>query len=224
MGMVGETERTREASGVGGARVGGGRRTRLGNLGALAHRLGVSIGLRCGGSFFHPSDDRTMLENQILPWYQISAAHQEILFVGTEWFTHGYVRMFSHKSLSTLDIDPAKARFGADRHMVGSVSELDRHVAEGRLDLVLINGVLGWGLDTLDEAERAIAGCDRCLRPGGHLVIGWNDLAAHRLFRLDEISSLGRFQPFVFPPLGASEVRVANEWRHVFSFYERRGE
>lgn len=198
---------------------GGGRRARLGTLGAVLHQAGIELGVRYGGSFFHPSEDRTVLENLILPHYQISPDHRTILFVGTEWFTHGYVRMFSHKSLVTLDLNPAKARYGASRHITASVTSIERHFGPGELDLVLLNGVLGWGLDRLDDADRAIAGCHRCLRSGGHLVIGWNDIPRHLPFRLEEIAALRRFRPHVLPSLGTSELRVANEWRHVFSFF-----
>jgi hypothetical protein len=50
-------------------------------------------------------------------------------------------------------------------------------------------------------------------------VFGWNDIPQNRPFPPDEIESLKRFRPFVFPPLGTAHERVAVENRHVFSFY-----
>jgi SAM-dependent methyltransferase len=197
-----------------------GMRARIGTLGYGFHRIGLTIGLKYGGSFFFPSEDRTVLENQILPFYQLSRTHNDILFVGTEWYTHGYVRMFSHKSFTTLDVGARKARYGASRHITENVTRLDWHFGPGTLDVIFLNGIIGWGLDNLSDAEKVIALCHKCLRPGGHLILGWNDLAANRPFRLDEIESLTRFRPFIFPQLQSSEHLIDNGWRHVFSFFE----
>lgn len=196
-------------------------RARLGTLGYAVHRLGVLIGLRYGGSFYFPSEDREVLENRILPFYQLSDGHQDILFVGTDWYTHGYARMFSHKrAFATLDFAPAKARYGAARHITASVGELDAAFAPQSLDLIVLNGVIGWGLDRIEDAERAIAHCRTCLRPGGHLIIGWNDIPEHRPFKPSDLAALDDFKPLVLPSLGASEAVVDNEWRHVFSVFE----
>ena len=79
--------------------------------------------------------------------------------------------------------------------------------------------VVGWGLNTIEDAERAFAACHACLREGGHFLIGWNDLPEHRPFRLAEVPSLRKFQPLVFPPLEANEYLIDNEWRHTYSFF-----
>lgn len=193
---------------------------RLGVVGYLLQRAGVRIGLKYGGSFFYASEDRTILENRVLPYYQISAEHEAILFVGTDWPTAGYVRMFAHKSLTTIDYDEAKAPYGAARHIVGSVIEADRYFAPNSLDLIVMNGVLGWGLDDPADVEKTIAAFATCLRPGGHLIVGWNDTKSPRVSPLEGVPSIARFRPFTLPSVGASELRVDNEWRHVYRFYE----
>ncbi len=147
-------------------------RERLGLAGYVLHRGGVLLGLRFGGSFFYPSDDREVLENVIFPFYQLSSEHNDIVMAGTDWYTHGYGRMFSHKKLATIDLDPRKARFGATRHIVDSVTRLDAHFADQSLDLVTLNGLIGWGLNGREDAELAIGAIHRCLRPGGHLIAG----------------------------------------------------
>ena len=87
--------------------------------------------------------------------------------------------------------------------------------------VIFFNGIIGWGLNSREEAEKAFDVCHRCLRPGGHLLIGWNDLPEHRPFRLQEIEALSKFERWTFPPLDTSEHLVANEWRHVFSFFRK---
>ena len=97
-------------------------RGQTGRLGGALHALGVGLGLRYGGSFFYPSEDRSILECQILPYYQLSEAHAAILFVGCDWYTQGYVRLFARKAFTTIDPDPAKARYGAGRHIIASLT------------------------------------------------------------------------------------------------------
>ena len=186
---------------------------------AAQHRLGVRLGLKYNGSYFYQSDDRTILECLILPFYQLSAAHQRLLFAGTDWYTHGYNRLFRAKEYMTLDADPDKAQYGAARHVTAPLDTLAAHVSSSSLDLIVCNGLVGWGLNDRAAAEASFQACFDALRPGGHLLIGWNDLPEYRPFLLAELNSMARFAPLHFPPLGASVHLVDNEWRHVFSFF-----
>ena len=194
-------------------------RGRGGMIGDMLHRAGVELGLRLNGSFYYPSEDRSILECLIIPYFQLSPAHTSILSVGTDWYTQGYGRMFGRKQYSTIDADPAAARYGGAHHVVGPMQTLGRHFRPVSLDLILCNGVVGWGLDRAEDADAAFAAAFESLRPGGHLIVGWNDLEQHRPFRLGALASVARFEPWVFPPLAASQHLVDNAWRHVFSFY-----
>jgi SAM-dependent methyltransferase len=190
-----------------------------GLIGDSLHALGVRLGVACGGSFYYPSEDRSILECVIIPFYQLSQSHQSILFVGTDWYTHGYTRMFARKDYTTIDPNPGKARYGAGQHIVDDVCNIGHYAQPGSLDVVFLNGIIGWGLNSLDQAEKAFAACHRCLRKGGHLVVGWNDLPEHLPFRIEAVESLKSFRPVVFPPLAVSEHLVENEWRHTFGFF-----
>ena len=95
------------------------------------------------------------------------------------------------------------------------------HFPAASFDLVLCNGVVGWGIDDKEQAEQAFGACFDALRPGGHLIIGWNNLPGHRPFRFSEIASLVKFEPLAFAPLGKSEHAVDNQWRHVFNFFSK---
>jgi SAM-dependent methyltransferase len=194
-------------------------RGKRGFIGDALHSLGVRLGIAYGGSFYYPSEDRSILECVIIPYYQLSPAHRNILFVGTDWYTHGYTRMFARKSYTTIDPNPARARYGADKHIIDVVGALDQHIAPESLDVIFLNGIIGWGLNELDDAEAAFAACHRCLRKGGHFMIGWNDLPEHRPFRIEDVKSIAKFRPLVFEPLNTSEHLVDNEWRHTFSFF-----
>lgn len=67
---------------------------------------------------------------------------------------------------ATIEIDASRRPFDAKRHIVASIANLREYFGVDSLDLVLCNGVFGWGLDAPDEVRRAFAACASCLRPG----------------------------------------------------------
>lgn len=80
-----------------------------------------------------------------------------MLFVGCAWYAHRYERLLPGRDYWTIDPDPWKRRFGARRHVVAEFERLDAHVARGSFDLIVCNGVFGWGLDDRVDCERAFA-------------------------------------------------------------------
>jgi hypothetical protein len=166
--------------------------------------------------------DRRLLEERVLPWLAASPEVPSVLFVGCEWYTARYGRAFAGKEYWTIDMDPRATRHGAPgRHVVAPMQELDRHFAPGSLGAIVCNGVLGWGLDQREEAERAFAACVLCLRPGGVLVLGVNDVPEKRVYPLSESRELARLEPFVFPPLRAASHLVPGPGRHMYLFFKK---
>ena len=165
--------------------------------------------------------DRDTLEQVILPAYAARSDIRTVLFVGCAWYTKHYEKMLPGRAYLTIDPDPWKKRFGSRRHIVAGLERLDEHVAAGSLDLIVCNGVFGWGLDDRDDCERAFDSCFTALRPAGELIIGWNDVAEHRPLALASLRSLARFRASVFAPLGASQYLANPENQHVFNFYVR---
>jgi SAM-dependent methyltransferase len=164
--------------------------------------------------------DRDTLEQVILPAYAARSDVRSVLFVGCAWYSSHYETMFSRQAYWTLDPDPWKKRFGSRRrHVVAGLERIDAHFPEGSLDLIVCNGVFGWGLDERDDCERAFAGCFEALRPRGELVIGWNDVAEHRPLALNSLQSLARFERLEFQALGTAQSLANAENGHVFNFY-----
>jgi hypothetical protein len=182
---------------------------------ALSSGLGLDVSL--GGK------DRRVLEQTILPGFQARQDLQRILFVGCEWYTKFYPKIFAGREFCTIDNDPTKARWGGSTHVVGSFQELTSHFPAERFDLILCNGVLGdVGISTRSAAEPALDGCFQCLRPGGLMMLGWSDTPEHRPpFVVEELDSMKKFVPFVFPAFNATEHRVHNRWELVFRFYQK---
>jgi SAM-dependent methyltransferase len=115
---------------------------------------------------------RRWLQTEIMPWLRERC--RSVLFVGTASYTWQYEDLFAAESYTTLDIAPAAAVWGAAHHIVAPVQELTRHRPPGSFDGVILNGVLGFGIDTPREMRRAFEELHRALRPGGLLVVGWN--------------------------------------------------
>jgi SAM-dependent methyltransferase len=174
--------------------------------------LGAGVPLRLS------SPDREVLEREILPYFASRDEFRRVLFVGCDWYTRRYERLFAGKEYITIEVDAARRPFGAKRHIVASLADLGEHVAAGGLDLVLCNGVFGWGLDAPDEASRAFAACAACLRPGGVLMLGWDDVAEHRPFDPLTLSALSALHGWQFPPFESSRRTVGT---HVYDFFAK---
>lgn len=189
------------------------------HLRALALR-GLSEGLGIEISLGTP--DREVLERRILPWLASEPSLQRVLFVGCDWYTRHYARRFAGKQYWTIEMDPARARYGAPgRHVVGPLQDLRAHFAPASLDAIVCNGVLGWGLDDREQAEVAFEACVECLAPGGVLVLGVNDVPEKRVYPLSESRPLARLEPFVFPPLATASHLVPTPNRHTFLFFRK---
>jgi hypothetical protein len=115
---------------------------------------------------------RRYLLTEIMP--RLREHCRSILFVGTASYTWQYETLFEPERYTTLDIAPAAAVWGAARHIVAPVQELTRHRPPGSFEGVILNGVLGFGIDTAREMRRTFAELHRAMRPGGLLVVGWN--------------------------------------------------
>jgi SAM-dependent methyltransferase len=182
---------------------------------------GIAIGRRFGGAFYQDTPDRTVLECTILPFYQLSEEHERLLFIGCDWYTYGYQRLFRLKRLTTIDPALDRARFGAESHQIAPMKTMGGVCPPGSVDAIICNGIIGWGLDDLAEAEESFEAAFTALRPGGHLIIGWNDLEGRRPFVPRDVKALKAFEPLKFPGIGVAELKTPGEIRHVYNFYQK---
>lgn len=168
-----------------------------------------------------PTEDRRVFEQVVMPYFAVREEYGRVLFVGCDWYTRHYAGLFARREYWTLEMDLARARYGGPRHITDVLAGLRRHFDAGGLDLILCNGIVGWGLNELAEAETSFDACFEALRPGGVLVLGWNDVPHKTPFPLAECRALSRYEPFVFPPLGVAEYLVPGRQRHTFSFLRK---
>ena len=165
------------------------------------------------------TEDRRILEQVIFPYFLTIADIRAVLFVGCDWYTKHYAEFFRDRTFVTIDPATRAKRFGARRHIVAPLEELDNYVDRAYFDLIICNGVYGFGLDAGAQCERAFAACHSRLREGGYFVLGWDDIRERTPVPLSDIKSLDRFRPWVFPPLGTWRYTTDTLYRHTYDFY-----
>jgi hypothetical protein len=168
------------------------------------------------------TEDRRVLEQVIFRHYAARADIRSILFVGCQWYTRHYGRtFFATRDYWTIEPDEKARKYGAPRHVVAPLERLDAFFPEGYFDLIVCNGVYGFGLDTLEQCETALGHCHSRLREGGELVFGWNDVPARTPVPLTSLRSLARFRKVPFPAFGSWRYLTDTPYRHIYDFYCR---
>jgi len=166
--------------------------------------------------------DRIVLEHQIFKHYAALADLRNILFVGCDADTAGYHEAyFKGRRFLTLEPNEANRGFGASEHIVGTMEEMGKHIPAQSLDLIICNGVFGWGLDEKENCEKAFAAAYEALKPGGEMLLGWNDVPRRCPFPLESITSLSRFRRAEFPLFGNWRYLTDTVYRHTFDFYRK---
>jgi SAM-dependent methyltransferase len=157
----------------------------------------------------------------ILPALNQDPNVERILFVGCDRYTAHYPALFTRADFVTIDIDPSKARYGARHHVTDTVLNLHSHFEEQSFDVIVCNGVFGWGIDRRTEVDEAARVCFEYLRPGGMFLVGWNDLAPWQPPPFDELDAFQKFIPFTLDPFPGPVYPTLGRLRHVFSFFRR---
>jgi hypothetical protein len=161
---------------------------------------------------------RRFMHDELLPW--LREHYSRILFVGTAAYTYDYEDLFRARpgQFTTLDVNPSAAVWGASDHLVCPIQEIGRWRAKGAFDCIVMNGVLGFGVNDPADMRMVMKAVHGVLEPGGLLVVGWN-VGQH-----DDPDTLGIYEPY-FATCTAlpwcRRVRFAGE-THVNDFHVRR--
>ncbi|MGH8258720.1 MAG: hypothetical protein ACREUG_03420, partial [Steroidobacteraceae bacterium] len=168
------------------------------------------------------TEDRRILEGVIFRYYARRADVRSILFVGCQWYTRHYGRAyFSQHDFWTIEPAEEARRHGARQHVIAPLERLDAFFPERYFDLIICNGVFGYGLDSGDQCEAAFDHCFTRLRDGGHLVLGRDDVPERTPILPANVQSLKRFRRVRFPPLGTERYLTDTPYRHLYEFYGR---
>jgi SAM-dependent methyltransferase len=166
--------------------------------------------------------DRIVLEQVIFPQYSQDSDIRTVLFVGCGTYTAHYQEAyFPTQDFWTIEPDPGAASYGARQHIIAPLEQLEQHCAAEKFDLIICNGVFGWGLDGHEQCEAAFSQCHSRLKRGGHFLFGWDDIEQRTPIELNTLASLARFQEYTFPPLGTSRYVTDTPYLHTYAFYRK---
>jgi SAM-dependent methyltransferase len=129
-------------------------------------------------NFDRSFSDRRYMTQHILPALATPKV-QRVLFVGCKAYTARYGKRLARAGVDywTTDINPAVAIWGEkDHHIISDIGRIDDVCPADSFDAVLLNGVIGDGVDDESEMNRAVTAIARILRPNGMLLIGWDAL------------------------------------------------
>ena len=168
------------------------------------------------------TEDRRVLEKIIFPYFLALPDIYRVLFIGCDWYTKHYERaFFSGCEYWTIDVSPQARKYGGTRHLVAGVEQLDSNFAADYFDLIICNGVYGFGLDSMDDCNRAFAAIWARLREGGYFIFGWDDIPERTPVPLQSIAALASFERFTPTPLGAARYLTDTCYRHTYDFYRK---
>jgi SAM-dependent methyltransferase len=171
----------------------------------------------------HRARDRRLLDEEILPRLAANDRLARILFVGCDWYTEHVEQMFVSRgrAYTTIEIDPARARHGGRRHIVGALADLGRHSPPGSFDLIVCNGVIGWGLNDPAQIERSMEACVQALAQGGVLLLGWDDVPEKLPIPIEAIEALRSLRPAAPEGFEAAPIRTDTYSNHTFAFFAK---
>jgi hypothetical protein len=134
----------------------------------LIHFAGVGRG-------YTPPPSRQWLERDVLPRLP-RLGFRNTLFVGVAPYTRHYERAVrqSGGNWVTVDSNPSADVWGAPVHIEAPIQQIHLQCAPASFDAVILNGVFGFGVNTVLEMNRSIQAIRHVLKPAGLLLIGWN--------------------------------------------------
>ncbi|KCB40254.1 hypothetical protein L539_1814 [Bordetella hinzii 5132] len=148
---------------------------------SLSPRLAQGLDVR----FCYDSADRRFLEGPVFDFLNTCyrARHARCLFIGMSRYNWHYPRLLA-LDFHSVDIDPRCARYGQPgRHVTGDATALRDYYPASHFEVVIANGMVGYGVNDAGSFGRLLHGAIDVLKPGGRLILGYND--TRRRLRFD---------------------------------------
>jgi hypothetical protein len=114
-----------------------------------------------------------------------------------------------------------KKKYGSKRHIIDSITKIETYITKNYFDVIIMNGVIGFGLNRIADIEQAINACYSILASQGILLVGWNDTARRTPTDVRGIHALRKFRQYYFEPLQTCHYRTEGSERHTLSFYQK---
>lgn len=167
------------------------------------------------------SQTRKALEYNLFYLIYKEVKPKKILFVGVAPYTRYYYRLFPNVAFKTIDKDPGTAGWGTPGHhtsidTMNAIQVFD----EDTFDVVILNGVYGWGTNTAQHLHKVLENIHKILRPDGLLLFGWNQ--TKEFDPLDIENNLSNFfSKYTIKSLqGSNRIQYYNWQNHTFRFFQ----
>lgn len=178
-------------------------------------RIHLLIKLWTSGLYLPP--DRRLLERVFIPAFAGSPDIKRVLFVGVADYCD-YRNHFNRGEYITIDPNVPAGPDGRGKHIQDTLQNLGHHFSKHHFDLIIMNGVLGWGLNDPDDIELAIQACHAHLQKGGLLLIGLNETGGPAKVSLNSIKALAMFESCNLPTMQSYRIDFAHPFDHDFTF------
>lgn len=147
--------------------------------------------------------DRAFQERSLIPEALQRGAARKVLYVGVSWYTyHYYKRLFRNVRLTTLDIAPEQAVYGARDHIVGTLDNPDLAL-RAPFEVIFLLGVVNYGIDTPEQLKKSLEQTARLLGSGGACYMTVEESIVGGAAPLDEktVAAMARSLNWVIEPL-----------------------
>lgn len=106
-----------------------------------------------------------------------SAERRRMLFVGAQPYNLAFYRHCEALKIDvwSIDYDSASAPYGAPQgHFVGDIKQIGILAPQLKFDVIVFNGILGFGVNSPADAVSALEAMAQVAEPDALLIIGWN--------------------------------------------------
>lgn len=120
------------------------------------------------------SGDRRFLEKIIFKSI-FNRKSAKILFVGVHTESEWYSRIWENDPRIEYEcIDPVYEKLNRDDFYQAKIQDLNEAIDfKGKYDIVIINGVFGYGINESKEIDEALVAAKYIMKPGALLIVGY---------------------------------------------------
>jgi SAM-dependent methyltransferase len=191
-------------------------------------RMSPTLARKLNLDFRLHAPSRQFLEKQVFGLLNSQSDSQasrvNCLFIGLDkhnWHYPGLLDMNFH----SIDIKPTNAVYGPPgRHMLGSALTLSQFYERDAFDIVIANGLIGFGVDEEGQFNQLMAQIHGVLADAGLLILGYNDRPDRLSFRVEGSEGYDLYEPFVPPIAGVSSAhhKIPDSFEHKYVFMRKR--
>lgn len=191
----------------------------------MIFKLSPHLAVKMGIEFPLKSPNRMFLETSVFQYinqsYGGNQPRSNGLFIGTDKRSWHYPKVLDLE-LHTIDIEKKKALYGnPKRHVVGSATELQRYYDPESFDVIIGNGLIGFGMNAPEQCEQLLMGSALLLKNEGLFIMGFNDGPEFVNFKVKAAANYQLFDEFVPGQFGLMQSTF-QFGDHTFVFLKKR--